>query len=143
MLPAGPRQPVFSFGTVEYTQYMIHVLHFEDDPHVAAAMREAITNVGMQYTGYTHPGPDPIKIVQSVQPSLVLSDINMPVMDGMTLAKLIKTHPATSALPIVLLTSFGGEQYKRQAASIGVDMYLVKGEQTASEIADRIATILT
>lgn len=120
---------------------MIHVLHFEDDPHVAAAMREAIIDSGMRYTGYMHPGPDPLAIVQSIQPSLVLSDVNMPVMDGITLAKIIKTNPATSALPVVLLTSMDDERYKRQAASIGVDLYLVKGEHVANEIAELIGKL--
>jgi DNA-binding response OmpR family regulator len=57
---------------------------------------------------------------------LILSDVMMPVMDGYTLLKKIKTHRHWQKLPVVMLTARSAEDDKLQALRMGVDDYLLK-----------------
>ena len=62
----------------------------------------------------------------SVQPHLVVSDVNMPVMDGLELAGKIKGDQRVSHIPIILLTALSGEQDQLRALGIGVNDYISK-----------------
>lgn len=55
---------------------------------------------------------------------LVLSDINMPGMDGLELLRRIKQTPPP--LPVCMMTAYGSEAYRREAAAAGSDGYLTK-----------------
>jgi PAS domain S-box-containing protein len=58
--------------------------------------------------------------------ALVLSDIMMPVMDGLQLVKEIKKNPETAVLPVILLTARAGEESRIHGYETGADDYLVK-----------------
>ncbi|HMK56540.1 MAG TPA: chemotaxis protein [Dissulfurispiraceae bacterium] len=57
---------------------------------------------------------------------LVITDVEMPEMDGLTLTKLIKSDPKLQALPVIVNTSLSGSENKDKAQSVGADGYLVK-----------------
>ncbi|HMK59649.1 MAG TPA: chemotaxis protein [Dissulfurispiraceae bacterium] len=57
---------------------------------------------------------------------LVITDVEMPEMDGLTLTKIIKTDPKLQALPVIVNTSLSGSENKDKAQSVGADGYLVK-----------------
>ncbi len=59
-------------------------------------------------------------------PALVLSDIMMPVMDGLEMLKAIKENPRTAQLPVVLLSARAGEEARIEGFDGGADDYLVK-----------------
>lgn len=82
-------------------------------------------------------GEDAIKKIHSYNPELVLSDIMMPVMDGIQLMKVIKNNPSTKALPVILLSARAGEEAKIEGYDIGADDYLVK-PFSANELIARI-----
>jgi len=65
------------------------------------------------------------KILQN-PPHLVLSDIMMPVMDGVQLLKEIKQNRQTAHIPVILLSARAGEEAKIEGYDIGADDYLVK-----------------
>jgi two-component system chemotaxis sensor kinase CheA len=69
---------------------------------------------------------------------LVISDIQMPNMDGFELTQTIKSRPTLSHLPVVLVTSMGSSEDKARGMAAGADAYVVKKELTQSEL---IATI--
>jgi YesN/AraC family two-component response regulator len=62
----------------------------------------------------------------SAQPDLVVSDVNMPVMDGLELAGKIKGDQRVSHIPIILLTALSGEQDQLRALGMGVNDYISK-----------------
>jgi signal transduction histidine kinase/ligand-binding sensor domain-containing protein/DNA-binding response OmpR family regulator len=62
----------------------------------------------------------------SAHPDLVVSDINMPQMDGMELCKKIKTDSRTRHIPVILLTAMAGEQEQLQGLEAGAVDYMVK-----------------
>ena len=59
-------------------------------------------------------------------PDLIISDVMMPVMDGLTFCGKIKTEPLTSHIPVILLTARSTEQQQAEGLSQGADAYLTK-----------------
>lgn len=82
-------------------------------------------------------GMDALDIIIKEKPSLVLSDIMMPVMDGIQLLKEIKNNKETEQIPVILLTARAGEESKIEGFETGADDYLVK-PFSANELLSRI-----
>ena len=59
---------------------------------------------------------------------LVVTDVQMPQMDGFELLRAIRRHDEHAALPVVIVTSRGGEDDKRRGVEEGADAYIVKDE---------------
>ena len=62
----------------------------------------------------------------SAQPDLVVSDVNMPLMDGLELCKKIKGDERVSHIPVILLTALSSEQDQLRALGMGVNDYVSK-----------------
>lgn len=71
-------------------------------------------------------GMEALHEINKEMPSLILSDIMMPVMDGIQLAKEVKQNPRTQHIPVVLLTARAGEESRIEGYDINADDYLVK-----------------
>ncbi len=65
-------------------------------------------------------------LVLKKSPDLIISDIMMPVMDGITLTRSLKTDMRTSHIPIILLTARGTFMHKREGYDTGADDYVTK-----------------
>lgn len=63
---------------------------------------------------------------KEIQPELILSDIVMPVMDGLELCKKIKSNLDTSHIPVILLTARAGVEHTVFGLSNGADDYIIK-----------------
>jgi signal transduction histidine kinase len=74
-------------------------------------------------------------------PDLVLSDVMMPVLDGVGLLKALRDHPRTSHIPVVLLSARAGEEAVLEGLQTGADDYLVK-PFSARELVARVQTHL-
>lgn len=61
---------------------------------------------------------------------LIISDVEMPEMDGLTFTKNAKANPKLQMLPIIINTSLSGEENRVKAKSVGADGYLVKFDVT-------------
>jgi CheY-like chemotaxis protein len=57
---------------------------------------------------------------------LAILDISMPVLDGISLLRLIRTHPTLAHLPVIILTASGNDQELQIAEEIGVQAFLTK-----------------
>ena len=71
-------------------------------------------------------GKEALDLVREEDPDLVISDVMMPVMDGLELCSQIKTDIRTSHIPVILLTARVGEQYQREGLENGADDYIAK-----------------
>ena len=76
------------------------------------------------------------------RPSLVLSDVMMPGLDGFALMRALRADPATSTLPVILLSARAGEEARIEGAEAGADDYLVK-PFGAQELLARVGAQLT
>ena len=82
-------------------------------------------------------GMDALHKMKETVPALVLSDIMMPVMDGIGLLKEIKNNKVTANIPVILLTARAGEESKIEGWETGADDYLIK-PFSAKELVARV-----
>ena len=75
-------------------------------------------------------------------PDLVILDIEMPRMDGFEVATHIRNQPHLKKVPIIMVTSRGGEKHRERAAKIGVNAYLTKPYQE-EEMLNTIRSVLS
>jgi CheY-like chemotaxis protein len=66
------------------------------------------------------------KAIATTIPALILMDIQLPGMDGLTLTSLLKSNPTTRAIPIVALTAYAMKGDKEKALDAGCDSYISK-----------------
>jgi len=70
--------------------------------------------------------PEALAVLQHAQPEVILMDIQMPGMDGLTLTRQLKADPATRHICIVVLTSFAMKGDEENARAAGCDGYITK-----------------
>ena len=84
-------------------------------------------NLGQQYTVITaNNGKEATELLSKFNVSIIVSDVMMPVMNGIELCKLIKTTIQWSHIPVILLTARTAEEYIMEGLEIGADDYLTK-----------------
>ncbi len=71
-------------------------------------------------------GVDAIDKIQKQMPSLVLTDLEMPRMNGLELTKHLRSNAETADVPIVMITSRSTNKHQKEAQRIGVSEYLTK-----------------
>jgi signal transduction histidine kinase/ligand-binding sensor domain-containing protein/DNA-binding response OmpR family regulator len=79
--------------------------------------------------------------IRLINPDLVVSDIMMPLMDGIELAKKIKTDTLTAHIPVILLTAMGSEEKQIEGFRVGVNDYITK-PFTFEILASRVKNLL-
>lgn len=74
---------------------------------------------------------------------LLLTDINMPIMDGLKLVSLIRNDPQYKSMPIIVVTTEGAQLDRERAIAIGANEYITKPIQTARivEVARQLLTL--
>lgn len=86
-------------------------------------------------------GMDGLQKLGIEQINLILTDMNMPYMDGIEFIKQVRANPEISHIPIVMLTTEADEEEKQRAYKAGVDDYLVK-PATAEQIVESMKRII-
>ncbi|MGD0843927.1 MAG: response regulator [Geobacteraceae bacterium] len=101
------------------------ILIVEDNVNNRSLFRDILIFHGYEVS-VAADGQEGVALARELKPDLILMDIQMPGMDGMTAGGILKGDPATSGLKIVAITSFAmrGDQEKILAA--GFDGYLSK-----------------
>jgi DNA-binding response OmpR family regulator len=79
--------------------------------------------------------------IKLVNPDLVVSDIMMPLMDGVELARKIKNETFTAHIPVILLTAMGSEEKQLEGLKAGVNDYITK-PFTFEILASRVKNLL-
>jgi len=76
-------------------------------------------------------GVDALKKLQTEEVDMILTDINMPVMDGLKLITLVKQNPKFRELPIVIITTEGAQEDRDRGLALGADAYISKPIQSS------------
>lgn len=102
------------------------VLLVDDEEEVLQVIRKKINweGLGFSVIGYANNGVKALEMVEEFQPDVVMTDIRMPYMDGMELAKRVKAEfPATKLL---IFTGFDEFEYAKEAVHLEVEEYILK-----------------
>jgi len=113
----------------------------------SAAIRKILTRV-LRQTGMAiqtiheaGDGQEALTLMAQHRIDLVLSDINMPKMDGLQLLASLKTSPQWRNIPVVMITTEGGETKVAEAVRLGAAGY-VRKPFTADQIKEKLVGIL-
>ena len=100
------------------------ILIVEDNPEVRTYIRSLFCNDYLVYEANN--GAEGIEMAISHQPDAIISDVMMPVKDGFSCCKELKGNPATTHIPILMLTAKAEDADMLRAAQIGSDDYMMK-----------------
>ncbi|HEY6725581.1 MAG TPA: response regulator, partial [Polyangiaceae bacterium] len=114
-------------GRSRLTSTSLRILVVDDSLTQRTLQRNILTSAGYAVEVAVD-GVEAWDKLRQKQFDLLLSDIEMPGMDGLELTRRIRTDPLRKGLPIVLVTSRGRESDIQAGAAAGADEYLVKGQ---------------
>ena len=104
----------------------------------SASLRQVV-NLTLQSAGYevveACDGRDALTKLDGKKFHLIISDVNMPNMDGISLLKEVKKHPSYKFTPIIMLTTEAGENKKQEGQAAGAKAWVVKPFQPQQMLA--------
>jgi putative two-component system response regulator len=107
------------------SQVKASLLVVEDDPAMLVALRDILEGAG--YEVATAPnGKAALDVMATHRPTLILSDISMPIMDGIELFESVRKLPGAATIPFIFLTARGTREDIFAAKSLGADDYITK-----------------
>lgn len=98
-----------------------------DDSMTMLSLNSSVLEAAGYHVVQARDGVEALERLRVEPVSLVLTDVDMPRMDGLSLTRAVKADPATASLPVVVLTSKDDEASKLEGMDAGADAYLVKG----------------
>ncbi len=101
----------------------IRVVIAEDEAIIRLDLKESLEEEGYEVVGEAGRGDQAIELVRELRPDLVILDIKMPVMDGLTAAR---TIAAERICAVLMLTAFSQREIIEEARDAGALAYLVK-----------------
>jgi two-component system chemotaxis response regulator CheY len=114
---------------------MATALVVEDSP----TMRQLIVFALRRITGLVvveaDDGVDALRKLNGGQLDIILTDINMPIMDGLKLVKRVRSDEALKGIPIIIITTEGADEDRQRALSLGANAYITKPIQAPQVIA--------
>jgi chemosensory pili system protein ChpA (sensor histidine kinase/response regulator) len=108
----------------------IRVLVVDDALSVRRSMEQLLVDAGYEVTT-ANDGYQALDSLRDYPPAIVLTDLEMPNLNGLDLTKRIREVPQFMGLPVIMITSRSGDKHRDLAMDIGVDLYLTKPYQDA------------
>jgi len=116
------------------------ILVVDDEPDITALVAYHLARTGYRVSTATD-GADALKAVNSERPALVVLDLMLPGLSGYEVIEHIRREPATSELPVLMLTARRDEADRVQGLTLGADDYLTK-PFSPRELVLRVGAIL-
>lgn len=104
----------------------IRAVVVDDQLSMRTLIRSHLKEIGFVNVGEASDGVDGLRVVKEQKPHLVLTDYNMPNLDGLGLLKALRADEATRSVAVFLLTGRADRELVQRAAQFGVNNYLVK-----------------
>lgn len=104
----------------------ISVLIVDDQQSMRGLIRTSLQQIGVTQTREAADGEAGLRAIIESPAHLVISDFNMPKLDGLGLLRAIRAHPPTSRTAFIMLTGRADRELVQRAVQFGVNNYLVK-----------------
>jgi len=103
-----------------------NVLIVEDSPTMRQLIAFALKRIRGVRIVEANDGVDGLKKLSSERFDLILTDINMPIMDGLKLVSLVRNDANYKTIPIVVITTEGAQEDRERALALGANDYITK-----------------
>ena len=101
------------------------ILLVDDSASVRTVAGIALRGAGYEVVEATN-GQEALGKLTGDKVHLIISDVNMPIMDGITFLKNVKQHPSYKFTPVIMLTTEAGEDKKAQGRAAGAKAWIIK-----------------
>jgi two-component system, chemotaxis family, sensor kinase CheA len=128
-------------GSIEELPRRQRVLVADDSPVVRELVREILSSAGLEVLE-AHDGAGALESIQQAEPDLLISDVEMPRMNGFDLLSEVRRR--SQRLPVVMLSTRGSVEDRKRATRLGANAYLVKTEfhsESLLEVVRRFVSI--
>ena len=119
-------EPPFSIVQIILVRYPMKFLVVDDSPTMRRIVRNALREIGYGEVTEAEDGQDALEKLQAHPVEFVITDWNMPNMNGLDLTKTIRTHAQFGQLPILMITTRGMQEDVIAAMKARVNNYIVK-----------------
>ncbi len=113
----------------------------EDSPMMRQLLVFAMSRVKNMAITEADDGVEALKMLAGAKFDIVITDINMPIMDGLKLVKRIRSDAVHSNVPIVIITTEGAEEDRQRALQLGANAYITKPIQ-APQVISKVKELL-
>jgi two-component system chemotaxis response regulator CheY len=114
----------------EYTCLVV-----EDSPMMRQLLVFALSRVKHLRVTEADDGVDGLRKLAAGKFDIILTDINMPIMDGLKLVKRVRSDPTHKDTPIIVITTEGSQEDRQRAMQLGANAYITKPIQAPQVIA--------
>lgn len=120
---------------------MKKVLIIEDDESIIKLYQTKLTHKGFDVS-VARDGKEGVERAKNIKPDIILLDVMMPIMNGFEALKELKKDPDTANIPVVILSNYGEVGNITEGLNLGASDYLIKAEQTPSDVVDTVINVL-
>ena len=117
------------------------VLVVDDSPLTRELLVQLLESVGYHVV-QAGDGAEALERLGREAVDIVVSDLEMPNVDGLELTRRLKSHPTLRSLPVVIVTTRGSEADRRRGMEAGADGYVTKGDLVRQDLVDVVARLL-
>jgi len=117
------------------------VLVVEDEQDIAVLIKHALERAGDAQVEIVSSGDAALRAATELAPDLIILDLNLPVLSGSEVCRLLRANPATSTVPIIMLTARTSEADRVAGLDLGADDYMTK-PFSLRELAARVRAVL-
>lgn len=135
------REPVVERSKVQQGQQRLRVLVVDDSLNTREIERDVLEARGYHVTLAEH-GQDGLDKALAEDFDAILTDVEMPVMDGFTLTARLRQEERYRNRPIIIITSREKESDRRRGIEVGADAYIVKGSFDQNSLVDTLRVLL-
>jgi two-component system chemotaxis response regulator CheY len=128
-------------GTEKSNMSDYSCLVVEDSPMMRQLIVFALARVKRIQITEAEDGVDALRKLASTKYDLILTDINMPVMDGLKLVKRIRADANHAQTPIIVITTEGSTEDRQRAMALGANAYITKPIQ-APQVIQKVKELL-
>lgn len=135
------RQPVNRRTQTDQEKPKKRILVVDDSLNTREIERDVLEAWGYHVTLAEH-GQEGLDKALAEQFDAVLTDVEMPIMDGFTLTARLREHERYQTCPIIIITSREKESDRRRGIEVGADAYIVKGSFDQNSLVDTLKVLL-
>ena len=117
------------------------ILVVEDEADIASLIKHALERGGGAVVETVATGAAALAAAAAGPPDLMILDLNLPVMDGMEVCRLVRAKPDTAGVPIIMLTARTSEGDRVAGLDLGADDYITK-PFSLRELTARVRAVL-